>query len=138
VRIGELARLTGLRTSAIRYYEAERLLAAPPRVAGRRDYGEDARERLELVLAAQRAGFSLREIRELVAAADGRAMSIAWHARAHDKLEQLDRDLERIASTRRFLHEILACGCDTRAGCRLLARRGVRRAPGTRAGAARR
>jgi MerR family mercuric resistance operon transcriptional regulator len=129
VRIGELARLAGIPASTIRYYEAERLLPAPPRLGGRRDYARDALDRLELVAVARSAGFTIREIRELVtASAGGRRVSAAWHARAHAKLEELGLRLAQIERAREELRAILACGCETLAGCRLLARR---RPPGT-------
>lgn len=66
MRIGELARLTGLAPSAIRYYE-ERDMFSPGQVVrrpnGYRDYTPQARRRLELVLAGRAAGFTLEDMR---------------------------------------------------------------------------
>lgn len=66
MRIGHLAQELGIRPSRIRYYEEAGLLAPPARISGRRHYGQETVDRLRLVLAAQQAGFTLAEIRELV------------------------------------------------------------------------
>lgn len=65
--IGELARQVGMRPSALRYYEAEGLLAPSGRTeAGYRLYDETAVETVRLIRQAQRLGFSLAEIRTLI------------------------------------------------------------------------
>jgi MerR family transcriptional regulator, redox-sensitive transcriptional activator SoxR len=71
VTIGELARRTGLRASAIRYYEEIGVLPEPLRVGGQRRYHDDALRRLAVVATAQRAGLSLAEIRTLLQAGPG-------------------------------------------------------------------
>ena len=58
--IGALARATGLRPSAIRYYERLGLIAAAPRRHGWRDYSADDIRRLKRLMAARALGFSLR------------------------------------------------------------------------------
>jgi len=67
--IGDLAREFGVTTRAIRFYEAEGLLA-PWRERGNRVYGARDRVRLKLVLRGKRLGFSLGEIRDLLALYD--------------------------------------------------------------------
>lgn len=67
MRIGELARQTGLAPSKIRFYEAEGLIGAIDRKAnGYRQYSARATQALELINLAQQAGFSLTEIRALI------------------------------------------------------------------------
>ncbi len=67
VQIGELARMTGLNTSAIRYYESQNLLPAPERTRnGYRIYSEAHRARLDFILRARSLGLSLDEIREIL------------------------------------------------------------------------
>ena len=64
MRIGELARRTGLSVSRIRFYEARGLLPEARRMDnGYRIYGEDAAALLHFVDQAQRLGFSLTEIK---------------------------------------------------------------------------
>ena len=66
MRIGELARRTGLRQSRIRYYERIGLLKTVDRLPnGYRLYPDDAELVLAMIAMAQRAGFSLDEIRQL-------------------------------------------------------------------------
>ncbi|MDR7415166.1 MAG: heavy metal-responsive transcriptional regulator [Armatimonadota bacterium] len=66
VRIGELAREFGLNPRTLRYYEAVGLLRPHRTPSGYRVYVETDRERLRFVLRAKRAGFTLREMREVV------------------------------------------------------------------------
>lgn len=67
MRIGELARRTGLTASRIRFYESLGLLPMVDRMPnGYRHYPKDAQLVLELIDTAQQAGFSLDEIRTLL------------------------------------------------------------------------
>ena len=67
MRIGELAKITGLAPSRIRFYEASGLIQSVERKAnGYRDYSEGAVWILEMITSAQAAGFSLDEIRHLL------------------------------------------------------------------------
>lgn len=78
MKIGELAKLTGLATSRIRFYEASGLIRSQRKANGYRDYAADTVWILELVTGAQGAGFSLEEIARLLPSGDG-----AWQ---HDEL----------------------------------------------------
>jgi len=67
MKIGELARQTGLAASAIRFYESKGLLKMGSRQAnGYREYPEEAVTVLRIIADAQHAGFSLEEIAQLV------------------------------------------------------------------------
>jgi MerR family transcriptional regulator, Zn(II)-responsive regulator of zntA len=67
-QIGELARRTALSIDAIRFYERRKLLPPAFRTTGRfRLYTADDIERLRFVRRTQRLGFSLEEIKELMA-----------------------------------------------------------------------
>src|SRR6185369_8973969 len=65
--IGEIGRLTGLKPSAIRYYESLGLLPKPKRVGGKRRYDATVLEWLSLIALAREAGFTMTEIKRLVA-----------------------------------------------------------------------
>ena len=71
MKIGELAKLTGLATSRIRFYEASGLIRSQRKANGYRDYAADTVWILELVTGAQGAGFSLEEIARLLPSGDG-------------------------------------------------------------------
>ncbi|OKB67187.1 MerR family transcriptional regulator [Serratia marcescens] len=67
MKIGDLAKATGLSPSRIRFYEAEGLINPPPRQAnGYRNYSPDTAGVLKIIDNAQRAGFSLEQIRHFL------------------------------------------------------------------------
>lgn len=67
MKIGELARRSGLAASTIRFYEAKGLLKAVNRQAnGYRDYPLEALAVLSIISDAQQAGFSLDEIKQVL------------------------------------------------------------------------
>ena len=71
MRIGELGTKADVSSKTIRYYEDIGLMADPGRTAsGYRAYGDDALERLRFIKAAQAVGFTLGEIREILAFRD--------------------------------------------------------------------
>ena len=97
--IGEVAERAGMTTSRIRYYETRGLLPEPKRAAGKRRYGEGVSRRLAIIDAAQRVGFTLEEIRDLLGSRDDLA-----HERLRQpallKLPDLDDLIARATSVR--------------------------------------
>lgn len=70
--IGELAKRTGTTTKTLRFYEAAGLLPAPDRTnSGYRDYPPTALERVTFVRDAQKAGFTLRQVGQILDIRDG-------------------------------------------------------------------
>ena len=63
--ISDVARVFGLRTSAIRYYEQIGILPPAMRKNGQRRYNDSVLFRLAVVQRARETGFTLEEIREL-------------------------------------------------------------------------
>ena len=79
VPIGELARRTGVATSALRYYERVGLLSPAGRAGRRRHYRPSSAERVALIRLCQDAGFTLAEIGRLLAAwGRGGRTGVAW------------------------------------------------------------
>ncbi|WP_336672252.1 heavy metal-responsive transcriptional regulator [Tsukamurella sp. USMM236] len=67
MRIGELARHSGLAPKTLRFYEDSGLLPEPARTSsGYRDYGPESVDRLRFIRNAQAAGLPLREVREIL------------------------------------------------------------------------
>lgn len=119
--IGEVAREAGLRTSAIRYYEAAGLLPEPARIGGQRRYGRDVLARLAVIKMAQEAGFTIAEIRTLLTGfPEGTPASERWTALARRKLPEVDARLARLRAVRDVLEESLRCGCLTLDACAAL------------------
>ena len=124
--IGEVAAATGLRPSALRYYEGVDLIRPAARVGGRRHYRPDVIYRLAFVALAQDAGFTVAEIRTLLG---GHARhKERWRAIAERKLTEIDAQLENLRVMRRVLQEAAECGCSADEICELVAKAGERRA----------
>ncbi|WP_219851879.1 MerR family transcriptional regulator [Methylibium rhizosphaerae] len=105
MRIGELAQATGLRTSGIRFYEAQGLLPAPARRGnGYRDYPASTVTTLQMIQQAQRFGFSLAEIRSAMRAAVPAGRNCTrFLDMLRAKLAETDRHLEQMKQARRQL-----------------------------------
>jgi DNA-binding transcriptional MerR regulator len=116
--IGEVAGRVGMSTSRIRYYERRGLLPEPGRVAGKRRYTQDVFRRLAIIDAAQRVGFTLEEIRDLLGSREEPA-----HERLRQlavmKLPELDDLIARATSVRRVLKICSKCDCDSIDVCRM-------------------
>lgn len=110
--IGEAARRTGLRPSALRYYEEIGLLPPAPRVGGKRRYDARALRMIEVLRFAQQAGFTLAEIGTLFHGFDaGTPPGERWRALASAKLAELDELVATASRMRRAIEEGLRCGC---------------------------
>jgi MerR family redox-sensitive transcriptional activator SoxR len=110
--IGEVARRAGVRPSALRYYESIGLLPAPRRVRGRRRYDSSIVQRLAVLQLAQRAGFTMAEIRTLFYGFEpDTPPAVRWQVLASDKIDELDALIERAQRMKRILEAALHCGC---------------------------
>jgi MerR family transcriptional regulator, redox-sensitive transcriptional activator SoxR len=119
--IGEVARKSGLATSAIRYYEQIGLLDEPAREHGHRRYGEETVATLRFVQAAKQAGFTLSEIDELLggAARDG-GLHRAMRALAARKLPEVRALIRRAEAMQAWLSAATRCSCATPQECTLV------------------
>ena len=96
MRIGELARATGLSTKTIRFYEVEGLITDPPRTdSGYRAYAEPDVARLHFILKAKRLGLSLGEIKGILQLHD-RSEPTCVHVRSllEEKLLQIEEVIQ--------------------------------------------
>ena len=110
--IGEVARRTGVRASALRYYEEVGLLPRPKRVNGRRKYGPETLRVVQVLLFAQQAGFTLEEIRTLFHGFGADTpLSERWEALARDKVRELDLLIARAERMKAAIRAGLSCGC---------------------------
>lgn len=112
ISIGAVAKRTGIRASALRFYEELGVLPAPTRMNGRRYYGPEGVRRIGVLRFAQQAGFTLEEIKTLFHGFGPETpLSERWHALASAKLAELDVLAKRIQRMRRALAIGLKCGC---------------------------
>ncbi|MDI4656216.1 MerR family transcriptional regulator [Xanthobacter autotrophicus] len=94
--IGDLAREFGITLRALRFYEDKGLLS-PRRDGMTRLYSEADRRRLTVILKGKHLGFTLAEIRALVAAHDGEEASLTLtRDRCLSQLAQLERQRTEI------------------------------------------
>lgn len=114
--ISALAKLAGLRPSAIRYYESIGLLAPPARRSGQRSYDARALRRLAVIRRSQDAGFSLEEIHTVLESPN--PLSEEWARIASRKLDQLDAEIEKLRERQELIHRVQrSCLCRTADEC---------------------
>ncbi len=113
--IGELATQGGVGVETIRFYQRRGLLPVPPRGAGIRRYGGDVLRRLRFIRAAQAAGFTLEEIRELLAL-DATEERARVRALALARVAALEARLAELAAARDALRRLVGQCAEGRAG----------------------
>ena len=113
INSGDLARAVGVNKETLRFYERKGLLRKPKRTeAGYRLFDSTDVERLTFIKNAKRLGFSLREIRELLAIADGNITCRDEVKRiAKSKLSFIDTQIESLNNWKRTLSKLL-CDCE--------------------------
>jgi Cu(I)-responsive transcriptional regulator len=121
--IGDLAKATDTKVETIRYYERIGLLPAPARTYGNyRSYSPKHLGQLSFIRRARDLGFSLSQVRELLALSDQRRRSCeAVDVIAREHLAAVDRKLTDLAALRRELDSIISqCRHGTVAECRII------------------
>jgi MerR family mercuric resistance operon transcriptional regulator len=113
--IGKVARGAGLAIDTVRYYEREGLLEKPARTtSGYRHYTTDAVARLRFIRQAKDLGFSLSEIKELLALRVAPGKSCAdVRARAETKIADVEQRIAQLGRMKRALMK-LASACSGR------------------------
>jgi MerR family redox-sensitive transcriptional activator SoxR len=134
--IGEVARRSGVASSALRFYEARGLIRSERAGSGHRRYPRAVLRRVAFIVFAQRLGLTLEEIgAELARLPGGRTpngrdwsrLSGQWRSRIDERIAELER-------LRVGLTACIGCGCLSLDRCRLAnpADRAARRGPGAR------
>jgi MerR family redox-sensitive transcriptional activator SoxR len=132
--IGQVASRAGVATSTIRYYESVGVLPEPEREAGQRRYTLDVLRRLAIVDIAQRAGFSLEEIRRLLDGTSSGAAHESVRALAHAKVPAVTALIARAEAVKRWLEVASECECATLDVCALFDDRALGLPPRTEDG----
>lgn len=106
VPIGEVARRFGVAVSTLRYYDELGLLEPAERRGGGRHYANPQLERLALIQMLQAGKLTLDEIAQLIAGPDsGRT----WQEILDTRLDELDRQIERMLAARATLAHMRQC-----------------------------
>jgi MerR family redox-sensitive transcriptional activator SoxR len=119
--IGELARRAGVAASALRFYEAEGLLAGSRSAGGHRQYPRHALRRVAFIRAAQNVGLSLPQIKDALATLpDGRTPTKAdWARLSAGWAPLLDARIAALQQLRERLTGCIGCGCLSLKACAL-------------------
>lgn len=122
--ISRLARLAGVNLETIRYYERKGLLPRPPRArSGYRIFPRDAAQRLRFIKRAQQLGFSLTEIRELLALKmKAGTTRDQIRVRAEAKIADIEQRMQTLGAMKRALAHLTAqcSGCGPICECPIL------------------
>src|SRR3954466_5713240 len=108
-RSSELAQQAGVSTDTLRFYERNGLLAKPPRTNGNyRVYPAEALKRVRLVRGGLSLGFSVAELRQLLAVRDrGGIPCLQVRNLAQTKLEAIEQDIRELQASRRVLQKAM-------------------------------
>ena len=134
--IGEVARRSGVASSALRFYEQRGLIGSQRSGSGHRRFPRPVLRRIAFIVFAQRVGLSLDEIaaelaklspNEAPTRRDWSRLSAAWTSKIDERIAELER-------LRLGLTECIGCGCLSLDRCRLAnpGDRAARLGPGPR------
>lgn len=105
LKIGDIAKQTGVSVGTLRYYETLRLLYPAERGNnGYRYYGPEAIQQVQFIKKSQALGFSLEEIRRILDVRDrGEPPCLLVKNLLDHKLEELDAQISQITAFKREL-----------------------------------
>jgi len=119
--IGEVARRSGVASSALRFYEARGLISSERAGSGHRRYRRTVLRRIAFVVFAQRVGLSLAEIKdELDRLPRDRAPTRRdWSALSRKWSSRIDRQIAELERLKLGLADCIGCGCLSLDRCQL-------------------
>jgi DNA-binding transcriptional MerR regulator len=107
MKIGELARRSGLTTPTLRFYEEIGLVSPSKRSpSGYREYDATAQGRLNFISCAKNLGLSLDEIKELLDICDGDGCAASEVRLRHVLAHKIDVVNKQIAEQKRFKRQL--------------------------------
>jgi MerR family transcriptional regulator, redox-sensitive transcriptional activator SoxR len=121
ITIGELAKRSGVATSAIRFYEEQGLISSTRTGGGQRQYRRETLRRIGFIRAAQAVGLNLAEIRSALGTLPGQRtptrqdwerLSRAWQPLLQERIDGLIALRDQLASC-------VGCGCLSLKSCSL-------------------
>ena len=113
LRASEVAATVGVNRETLRYYERRGLLPDPGRSpGGHRLYDNRAVVTLRVIKAAQRLGFTLDEVADLIEVGRRRPRDSGLQSRAAEKLAEVERRIEDLTLIKANLVAAIEAGCD--------------------------
>jgi MerR family redox-sensitive transcriptional activator SoxR len=112
MKIGEIARRAGVRTSTIRFYERAGVLPLASRQNGQRRFAAEAELQLAVIEFARKAGFTIAEIKLLFHGFRNSAPASArWQRLAQNKYDEMDVQIASLKDMQRLLKKSMRCHC---------------------------
>lgn len=108
MKIGDLAKTTGVNIETIRYYQRKGILDKPQKpLNGYREYTEKSAVTVKFIKNAQKLGFSLYEIKELLSLrVDPESDCNEVKLRAIAKIEEIEAKIKVLENMKQSLTEI--------------------------------
>lgn len=121
ISIGELARRSGVASSAIRFYEEQGLISSGRTDGGQRQYRREALRRIGFIRAAQAVGLNLAEIRSALATLPGQRTPTKqdWQRLSRSWQPMLQERIDALIALRDQLASCVGCGCLSLKACSL-------------------
>ena len=126
VKIGEIAKRLGVSTDTLRYYEKQGILTSSSRsVSGYRLYTDQDIAQLAFVIRAKDVGFTLNEIKELLAIKVDKQSHSCEQVKqlTSEKISQVERkitEMNAILNSLKLLHKSCCGGDETAIHCSIL------------------
>ncbi|UQU67518.1 MerR family transcriptional regulator [Couchioplanes caeruleus] len=118
LRSSQVAAAAGVNLQTLRYYERRGLLTEPERsLGGHRLYPPDTVALLNVIKAAQRLGFTLDEVAELLDTGRRRHLTTDLRQRAIDKFTEIDTRIADLMAIRAALTDVVDARCDSLTNC---------------------
>ena len=118
MKIGDVARHSGLPSSTLRYYEKEKLIRRPRRVSGRRDYDDEVFANLRLIRMALESGFTISQARTLIHGFSATSSPPQrWRTLATKKLKDIRTQIAQLERAELLLERATRCECISLADC---------------------
>ena len=117
--VGETAERSGVAVSTLHFYEAKGLIRSVRSAGNQRRFARAELRRIAVIKVAQRAGISLREIRDALATLPtGRSISARdWTHLSKRWRDDLDARIDRLSALRDQLGDCIGCGCLSLSSC---------------------
>ncbi len=119
--IGQVAKRSGVATSALRFYESKGLIKSARNAGGQRRYGRDVLRRVAVIKTAQRLGIPLANIAQALSTLPKRRTPTTedWHTLSTRWQDELNRRINQLTLLRDQLDDCIGCGCLSLGACPL-------------------
>ncbi|MFI7707469.1 MerR family transcriptional regulator [Nonomuraea sp. NPDC049480] len=118
LRSGQVAEQAGVNLQTLRYYERRGLIAEPARSpGGHRAYPPETVTLLTVIKAAQRLGFTLEEVAELLDTGRRGHPTPDLRERAQTKIAEVEAKIADLTTIRAALVQVVSAGCDSLTHC---------------------